>query len=316
MAVHFQSPMKLPVKSIHLPILAKAYRGGFKAGHGGGNNAFRQLLSRGLFYFCETTGCCTRQALEVTLDVRGKDVTLQLDPRNRQFSSLYFSKYENGYETLVARSIDFFLPDDGTFADLGSNWGYFPLLIASRRNFIGRIHAFEPMPDTFLDLQQVIEQSGIEKWVSPHCLAVGSESGSVKMRKTRHSGLAHISRDGAGIDVQLTTIDSFNWDRLDVMKVDVEGHELAAFQGSEKTLESCQPVIIFENGIDDGKDSLEPVRYLEERAYHCFRPDCDEGTLHFHAFSSSNRDTQPAYLNIVALPESRLDQVRKFVVPD
>ncbi len=305
--------MKIQTKSISLPTIAKAYRNSFKSGHGGENGGLKQFTSRCLFYFCESTGCCSKGHLEIVTDVRGQEKTLRLDPTNRQFSSLYFDIFKDGYEILVARSIDHFLPNDGIFADVGSNWGYFPLLIGANEKFTGRIHAFEPMPGTSKDLQQMVEQAGLEEWVTPYAMAVGNESGSVKMSKPRHSGLAHISKTGEGIDVKLTTIDSFNWDRLDVMKVDVEGHELAVFQGAEATLDKCQTAVIFENGVDD-ENALEPILFLEEKNYHFFRPDLVEGKLVFHPFTSKNRDTQPGYLNIVAVPETRLDEVKDAIV--
>ncbi len=305
--------MKLQIKSITLPTITKAYRNGFKAGHGGENGALKQLISRGIFYFCESTGYGTSGRLEIQMDIRGKETQLRLDPTNRQFSALYFDKYKDGYETLVARSIDSFLPNDGVFADIGSNWGYFPLLFAASEKFNGKIHAFEPMPGTSKDLREVIEQAGIGNWVTPYSMAVGNESGSIKMSKTRHSGLAHISKTGEGIDVELATIDSFNWGRLDVMKVDVEGHELAVFQGAGSTLEKCQTVVIFENGVDD-ENALAPVEYLGKKNYQFFRPDVVDERLVFHSFSLENRASQPAYLNIVAVPEMRLDQVEGMVV--
>ena len=305
--------MKIQTKSITLPTFAKAYRNGFKSGHGGDNGALKQFASRCLFYFFESTGCCSKGRLEILMDVRGKEVCLRLDPTNRQFNSLYFDIFKGGYENLVARSIKHFLPNDGVFADVGSNWGYFTLLFGANEDFTGKIHAFEPIPGTFKDLREVVEQSGLEQWVTPHHMALGNESGSVKMSKPRHSGLAHISKTGVGIDVKLATIDSFKWDQLDVVKIDVEGHELAVFQGAETTLNRCLPVLIFENGVDEEK-ALEPIQFLEEKNYHFFRPEVTEGKLVFYPFTAKNRDQQPGYLNIVAVPETRLSEVEASIV--
>ncbi|MFT4588474.1 MAG: FkbM family methyltransferase [Limisphaerales bacterium] len=297
--------MSLRIKSIALPTIAKAYRNAFKAGHGGKNSELKQFLSRFLFYICERTNLGAGSPLEITIVSRGKDVTLKLNPRNRQYNTLYFAKYKDGYETLVARSIEHFLPDDGIFLDAGSNWGYFPLLVASNEQFHGKVHAFEPMTETFRDLREVVEQAGISDWVETYQIALGNEIGVTKMIKTRHSGLAHISQTGKGLEVKLSTIDDCGWDRLDVMKVDVEGHELAVFRGAETTLDVCNPVIVFENGTTQDEASLDPLKFLESKGYHFLSPDLTDGKLDFQPFTLEDRHAQPSYMNIVALPEGR-----------
>ena len=257
------------------------------------------------------------EPLEVTLDVRGEEKTIFFNARNRQFRCLYFSHFKEGYEILVARSIDHFLPDEGVLVDAGSNWGYFPLLFASRESFDGKIHAFEPMPETFDDLRLMIEQAGLEEWIKPWQVALADKIGIATMKETRHSGLAHITEGKDGLEVRLGKIDGFGWDRVDVMKVDVEGFELPVFRGSVETLDRCQPVLIFESGIDHGaaEGALEPLRFLEGKGYRLFRPDLDKENdkLQFYEVKADARSDHPAYMNIVAVPESRFSEIEDVI---
>jgi FkbM family methyltransferase len=52
-------------------------------------------------------------------------------------------------------------------------------------------------------------------------------------------------------EVRVTTIDSLNFsDRVNVLKVDIEGHELAAFKGAVELVRRDHPAIIFECGAE------------------------------------------------------------------
>ncbi len=302
--------MKLDISAVRPALVNRAYRNAFRSGHGGAAGPVRQLFARLAFYGLEALRPPLGR-LEVDLMVRGRPATLRLNPYNRQFSPLYFSIFADGYEVAVARSIARHLPDDGVFADVGSNWGYFPLLVASRSSFGGRIHAFEPIPSTYADLADIVAQAGLDPWIEPHHAAVGAGEGTVKMKLPRHSGLAAIDESGGGIEVPLVSLDSFAWDRLDVLKVDVEGFEGAVFEGARETLARCRPVVVFEDGVADAERCAGTLGYLEGLGYRLHEPvdpaEAARGTGHLECrpFASEKRSELPSYLNVVAIPEER-----------
>ena len=47
--------------------------------------------------------------------------------------------------------------------------------------------------------------------------------------------------------VKLKTLDSFNFSRVDLIKIDVEGMELEVLKGSKKILKDLKPIIFYEN---------------------------------------------------------------------
>lgn len=297
--------MKLEISAVRLAPVNRAYRNAFRSGHGGSVGPARQTLSRLAFYALEAMRPRGRE-LEVDLSVRGRPATLRLNPYNRQFSPLYFSLFAEGYELAVARSIARHLPDDGVFADVGSNWGYFPLLLASRAAFRGRIHAFEPIPSTYADLASVVAQADLGEWVETHHAAVGDRDGTVSMSLPRHSGLAAIDERG-GIEVPLVRLDSFGWERLDVLKVDVEGFERAVFEGAAETLRWLRPVVVFEDGVAASEDCAGTLAFLEGLGYRLHQPVESGDRLEFRPFASAGRGELPSYLNVVAIPEERAE---------
>jgi FkbM family methyltransferase len=288
--------MKLPLRSVRPALVNRLYRGAFRSGHGRDHGGLRQAVCRALFYPVEALRLPPGSKLEVDLLVRGREVTLRLEPWNRQFSPLYFSRYAGGYETTVARSIASRLPDDGVFLDVGSNWGYFPLLFASRETFGGRILAFEPVPATFA----VIGEAGLEPWVEIRQAAVGAEDGEVSMHVPRHSGLARMDSQGAGVKVPVLRLDSLKLDRVDVIKVDVEGHELAVFEGARDTLSRLGPAIVFESGVGREDRWMPPLSFLEEMGYRLHRPELSGGELSLKPFDASERAGMDPYFNVLA----------------
>lgn len=298
--------MKLPLVEVRLPLVNRCYQGRSRSGHGRKTRGLRQVVSRLLFYALEYTRLGGSRPLEVDLIVRGRPVTLRLNPFNRQFSPLYFHSFKDGYEVTVARSIRHFLPNDGVFVDVGSNWGYFPLLFASQEEFVGKIFAFEPVPSTYRDLRSVIEQAGLEDLVQTYETAVGAKKGTVTMNLPRHSGLASIDAGGAGaFEVPVTTLDSFQWERLDVIKVDVEGFEQAVFEGAVETLKRCRPMVVFENGVGEGEDNISPLTFLESQGYQLHFPSIEGHRVEFQAFRAKDRAGLPDYFNVVAVHSSK-----------
>lgn len=304
--------MKLPLVEVRLPLLNRCYKGTSRSGHGRKTRGFKQAISRLVFYSLEFTGLGGGRPLEVDLIVRGKPVTLRLNPFNRQFSPFYFHAFKDGYEVTVARSIQHFLPNDGVFVDVGSNWGYFPLLFASQENFRGKIFAFEPVPSTYRDLRSVIEQAGLEDRVESHEMAVGAEEGTVTMNLPRHSGLASIDTGGTGaFKVSVGTLDSFQWEHVDVIKVDVEGFEQAVFEGAAETLKRCRPMVVFENGVGEGEDNIRPLTFLEGLGYQLHFPSIRGDLVEFEAFRAKDRGALPDYFNVVAVHSSRIESTAK-----
>jgi len=53
------------------------------------------------------------------------------------------------------------------------------------------------------------------------------------------------------LKVPTRTIDSYNFESVDFIKLDVEGHEYKCIQGAEQTIKKFTPVIIIEQNKDD-----------------------------------------------------------------
>ena len=180
--------------------------------------------------------------------------SVAFDARNSQFSALYAQRFAFGYEPDISALLDTIVGPHDVFYDIGSNWGWFALFVACRPNFAGEVHAFEPFPPTFRDLDQVVRQSGLGSRIHSHQTALSDRAGTVEMKMPDHfsSGLAHVEQSSAstgagGGGIASAALDNLTFPPPDVMKIDVEGFETQVLRGGAKLLRSKKPMLVIES---------------------------------------------------------------------
>jgi FkbM family methyltransferase len=150
---------------------------------------------------------------------------------------------------LVKRGRD--SPSPWTVFDVGANEGDWSAMVVDVLNRAGINHtvwAFEPGRDPFARLAQLSEPLPT---IKPQNTALGSEEGRAFLYfPSPGSGLASLyvrqggqfSRSLGREEIRVTTVDAFvernAVKRIDLLKLDVEGHELAVLQGAERAIGS------------------------------------------------------------------------------
>ena len=121
-----------------------------------------------------------------------------------------------------------------------------------------KLYGFEPMPETYEVLNKNIVLNNITNAII-YKKGVADKTGFTKYSWSLddNPGASGLDNNPMGIPprirttdkiipVELTTIDSLNLDRLDFMKIDVEGYEQLVIEGAMNTIKKCKPVIIME----------------------------------------------------------------------
>jgi FkbM family methyltransferase len=147
------------------------------------------------------------------------------------------------------------LCDDGAHVlDVGGNIGLTALAL-SQICGSGKVVAVEPVPRTFDFLSKNVAHAAN---VTTKNFALGKVEGTLPMQGANDnlsgSFIAdefHIADAGHfTVDVPVKTIDgsfsSFELDRIDFMKIDVEGFELEVFEGGIETLRRDKPRVVLE----------------------------------------------------------------------
>lgn len=101
--------------------------------------------------------------------------------------------------------------------------------------------------------------------VTHYCCALGDEVGEIPMFGGTHSD----ATGGAAKVVPVRTLDMFDFDEVDYIKIDVEGFEKKVLLGAAKTLDRHNPLIVVEQNhvVLDGDEQYSAKRYLESIGY-------------------------------------------------
>jgi FkbM family methyltransferase len=151
-------------------------------------------------------------------------------------------RVEGQYEPHKVAAVQRLLPAGGTFVDVGANKGDFSLIAARTAGPEGRVIAFEPGPENATWARKSVELNGYPN-VELLEVALSDSEGEAKLHLGRRSGWhSLVSRpvDQDTITVRTRTLDTVLAERgsptVDMLKIDVEGSELAVLRGARQTL--------------------------------------------------------------------------------
>ena len=141
------------------------------------------------------------------------------------------------------------------FVDVGANIGSYTIIAAGA---IGaRVVAIEPIPATFKRLEENIDLNRLNDRVRAHCLGLSDKPG-ILMFTSHLDTVNHVvakSEPGNSISIPVTTLDDLlQGTSPTIIKIDVEGHEVAVLEGSKKTLSNPALIAILletNEGMED-----------------------------------------------------------------
>jgi FkbM family methyltransferase len=170
---------------------------------------------------------------------------------------------------------------DIIFYDVGANLGTHTLAVAKTFGEKVRVRSFEAQRVLYYMLCGTVALNGLENvWcenvIVDECSDVGVELflpdyrkqnnlGSFEVRPPVRTDNETISRSGFET-VFTRTVDSYQ-DRVDIMKVDIEGMEDRAIRGAASTIEKHRPVCMVEFYKTDVKFIFDYFRSLSYRGY-------------------------------------------------
>ena len=139
------------------------------------------------------------------------------------------------------------LPPDAVVVDGGAHIGVLSVLMA-RLCPAGHVYAFEPVPENHAHLVRNLEANGIGNATAER-VALYRDDGELTLTfDESYPGGSHVG-DGK-VRVPSARLDTWarqrGLDRLDLVKLDVEGVEPAVLDGAEETLRRFRPVIVVE----------------------------------------------------------------------
>ncbi len=178
------------------------------------------------------------------------------------------------YQKQILDTFNFFKEKRGTYIDVGACIGglAYPFI-----DLFNKVVCFEPNPYAF---NAIPDAENLEK----HNCALGEENGESEIvvpngiENPHHGSMVRFGENGTwtkketmdsqkkvpddptnhiGFKTEIKVLDEFNFQDVDLIKVDVEGYEGKVLRGAKNTILRCEPLIICECKRDDQMDAFE-----------------------------------------------------------
>jgi FkbM family methyltransferase len=130
--------------------------------------------------------------------------------------------------------------------DAGANIGIYSEFLSRCVGPMGAVHSFEPSPDNFVRLRQATRKLP-NVW--PSAAVVGERSGETMLYvsdklNVDHRAYATEGDERRALQVRMVALDDYfkSGERVDLLKLDIQGYELHALQGAKRIINENQEI--------------------------------------------------------------------------
>ncbi len=175
--------------------------------------------------------------------------------------------YRGEYDALLQNTVKRLFRPDMIFLDVGANIGFYTICIGNHirsANGMGRVISYEPFPGNYARLQENIKRNHLEHVCHTEMIALSNQAGNGLI--TLREDFEHGSSTGNAsiaindvfdqgfqkVPIKLKTLDdaagglNIKSGVVDIIKLDIEGHEGLCLQGGRKTVHTHRPTILME----------------------------------------------------------------------
>jgi FkbM family methyltransferase len=190
--------------------------------------------------------------------------------RTRDFQMLFISREQDVKCHLAMK-------ENETFVDVGANVGSYSLMIANDYKDKGvKVIAIEAHPENYKALRRNIECNKFENIITPINKVISDYKGSIDLYERSHDGtrvdseMYSICSDqridaynilhpgGKSLQAECDTLDNIlDTEKVDVIKMDVEGAEVLALRAATKTLRRVRKIVVEIHG--DNSENVEQL---------------------------------------------------------
>ena len=192
---------------------------------------------------------------------------------NKKGLALSISHYGT-YEELESKIMEEKIEMGNIVVDVGANIGLHTLNMARIVGNTGQVFAFEPDPSNFEILKKNVKINNYKNIILEQ-KAVGDKHGRITLYQSDHPGKHRIfpqTEQAKGqVQVELTNLDNYfdsdMIDKINFIKIDVEGLEFSVLKGMKNILKNSKKIkILFEfmpeNTMEVGFTPIELLNYL------------------------------------------------------
>lgn len=237
---------------------------------------------------------------------RFRGVSMKVDISKQMGRAIY---WRGAHDWSPIFTLEAILRKGDTFIDIGANQGEYTLWAARKVGPTGKVYSYEPLTSLIEQLKENISLNPVfEKVVSPISLGLAEKSGELELftQKGQNEGTNTIFQTEQ-FDISLGTISLDTLDhqvalrkieRIDCIKIDVEGAELQVLQGGIATLKTFRPKLLLEINqeacLAGGYAAQEILDMLDKLNYQVYKLGLRGRLGRFEAL--------PEFCNILAIP--------------
>jgi len=207
----------------------------------------------------------------IVKEVEGFQIIHHPDP-------IFLQNYETGTTNLFKAIIE----EGMVVLDIGAHLGYFTILASKLVGNEGRVYAFEPEPNNFPLLLEHIELNNCKN-VIPSRMAICDKVGMAPLYLSSDSA-SHslfVQKSQRLVHVETTTLDRYfegrnEGNKVDFVKMDIEGSEMKALAGMENLLKENFNLILITEFLPEwllasGCQPQEFIQYINEQGFSIYR---------------------------------------------
>ncbi len=151
------------------------------------------------------------------------------------------------WDTHALNIIDKYLPDNAVILDIGANIGSHSIYWAIEKN-ARKVYAFEPLTGAYEALAKNVKLNKLNRKVIPYNLGLFSHNGNASITHYNISNIGNTSfcPNPNGV-FKFIKLDNFKTrEKIDLIKIDVEGAEAEVLKGAAATISTHKPIIVIE----------------------------------------------------------------------
>lgn len=169
---------------------------------------------------------------------------------NKDSSVGLYLRLHKSYEPVQTAFFSQIVKSGDVVLDIGANIGFYSVLAAKQVGEKGKVLAFEPDPKSVSLLERNLALNTVEKNVQIIPVALSNHEKEGNFIQNKYSpGDSYLSDEKKGDVIQLNTLDnivqSLQLSAIDVIKIDIEGAEIAFLEGATDTFIKHKGIHLF-----------------------------------------------------------------------
>jgi FkbM family methyltransferase len=217
-------------------------------------------------------------------------------------SLFYFRSFDDAHINLLRQHLD---TPGAVFIDIGASVGIYTFSVADVvERHHGRIIAIEPFPNNIAYLLASTDLNNLQHLITLLPIAIGDRDGKVTLDLSSAAPVGNVvatplplgEADGSIAAIDVYKLDDhpdlLNTNRIDCIKIDIEGYDLLALRGMTRLIEKHKPIVFAEFNVNYmkalGLTSEDVHNWLRSVSYRAYKQRND-GTLSQADFSTVER---------------------------